>query len=393
MLSDTYVRLSGSTGNFEVLYQSHPHTLGSWHQKTIIIDDSIVFLGGMNAKENDWDTDEHNGIEVRRAAFHMSASDRRSVARARDHTLTNPPRHDYMTLCMGPIVMDVAANFVERWNYSLSQRDVYYRHATRLPNPPRVANFSTVKAQITRTIPAYPPVPRGEKGIKDTYVKAIGLAKQYIYIEDQYFRSVGVAREIANAMNRNPQLHVIIVSPPDYLSTFEPGESYQIGTTSSYWTAAAFQEIRRSNPNFRMHFLQTTYIDARGNRVFLPIDLHAKIMIVDDVWYTIGSCNFNDRGFEFDGEMNVSVQHSSAGDLRKRVMGLHLGRPCPDAIGDAVALWNQHAEQNARAWAAGTAPVSKIFPYRQAGPLLPVPFSRIYFAKAIEEGNGDSAIA
>ena len=33
----------------------------------------------------------------------------------------------------------------------------------------------------------------------------------------------------------------------------------------------------------------------------------AKLMIVDDLFLTVGSCNINDRGFEFEGEINVAI--------------------------------------------------------------------------------------
>ena len=370
-LGDTYVRLAGSIGHFEVLYHSHPSIIGSWHQKTIVIDGSVAFVGGMNAKSNDWDTDDHNAIEVRRAPFGMEPADRRRIPRALDHSITNPPRHDYMTVMTGPIVADVQANFVERWNQLVSERADYSSQTSRLPAPTTPPATSDVKAQITRTMPAYPPTPRGETGIKDTYIKAIRLAESYIYIENQYFRSAPIAQELAAAMTRNPSLRIIIVIPPDYLSTVEPGESWVFGTPSTYWTNAAFDTLRAARADFTAFYLQSTYVDRRSRRVFVPIDLHAKLMIVDDAWYTIGSCNINDRGFDTEGELNVSVQHGSALALRKRIWGQHLGASCPDAIADAVRLWFEHAAENHRAWSAGSAPRSKIFPFNQAGPLLP----------------------
>ena len=48
--ADPTIGLSGSIGRFEVIYQPHPLLIGSWHQKTIIIDDKLAFVGGMNAK-------------------------------------------------------------------------------------------------------------------------------------------------------------------------------------------------------------------------------------------------------------------------------------------------------------------------------------------------------
>jgi phosphatidylserine/phosphatidylglycerophosphate/cardiolipin synthase-like enzyme len=54
---DIDLRRYGQAGVFEVMYEQHPSSrIGSWHQKTIIVDGEVAFVGGMNTKENDWDT-------------------------------------------------------------------------------------------------------------------------------------------------------------------------------------------------------------------------------------------------------------------------------------------------------------------------------------------------
>ena len=73
--ADVLIRLSGMIGDLEVLYQPHPtEFIGSWHQKTIVIDDNIAFVSGMNAKENDWDTSEHLVFDGRRAGYNLDAA-------------------------------------------------------------------------------------------------------------------------------------------------------------------------------------------------------------------------------------------------------------------------------------------------------------------------------
>ena len=94
---------------------------------------------------------------------------------------------------------------------------------------------------------------------------------------------------------------------------------------STHWTTQAFETIKRAIPDFTLFYFQSTFINNNKKRIFVPIDLHAKIMIVDDEWYTIGSCNINEIGFETEGELNVSVQHWSAKDLRKNFIPPHEG--------------------------------------------------------------------
>ncbi|MBK8715706.1 MAG: hypothetical protein IPN32_13305 [Deltaproteobacteria bacterium] len=57
----------------------------------------------------------------------------------------------------------------------------------------------------------------------------------------------------------------------------------------------------------------------------MPIDVHAKVMIIDDEWFTVGSANVNDRGFRTEAEINaVVVDAALATDLRRRLMAEHL---------------------------------------------------------------------
>ncbi len=372
-LADTLIRLSGNVGQLEVLYQEHPSFGGSWHQKTIIIDNTIAFVSGMNAKQNDWDTNSHEAFDIRRAEFDTNLATRLLLSRHRDPSTVNPPRHDYMVKLQGDVVQNVASNFAERWNFCITNRNNYYTHATNitLSSPPS-SSTAGVRAQVTRTLPPFGSYSRQITDILSVYLQAIRTAEKYIYIEDQYFRSGPVAREIARAISRNRDLKVVIVVPPDYLTTYSPLSSFAIGTPSSYWTNEAFEEIRRVRPNFQFHFLQTYYTNSSGKITFLPIDLHAKLMIVDDVGYTVGSCNVHDRGFSMDGEMNVSIMDASAIEIRKRIFALHMKQACPDDIDETFRIWNLQTQLNNRAWSNGTAPVSFIFSYNQSGPLIPM---------------------
>ncbi len=45
-------------------------------------------------------------------------------------------------------------------------------------------------------------------------------------------------------------------------------------------------------------------LGADGRRT--PVDVHAKLMLVDDVWATIGSCNLHSYALLGNGEMNAA---------------------------------------------------------------------------------------
>lgn len=359
----------GKNNVFEVIYQSHPNSIGSWHQKAIIIDDDVAFVGGMNAKQNDWDTKAHTLYDYRRTP-HTTSGSKRTQMQKKKVIPDYAPRQDYMAQLKGNVVADVQNNFIERWNYCIDTSADFSGKSTKLSKINPTA-FSTLKAQVSRTVPAYPPTPVGEQNILETYRKAIRLAEKYIYIEDQYFRSQVVAQEIANACKKNNKLKVIAVTQPDYLSEIESHELWKAATPSTFWTTKAFNLIKKEVPDFCLFYLNVTDSDNAGNRLFKPINLHAKIMIIDDEWYTIGSCNFNDRGFQTEGELNVSVQDESAIDFRKKVISMNLETACPDDINDAIKLWYDHAKKNHDAWKNKTAPISRVYPFNQKGPLIP----------------------
>ena len=59
---------------------------------------------------------------------------------------------------------------------------------------------------------------------------------------------------------------------------------------------------------------------------YREIYIHSKLMLVDDVFMTLGSANLNQRSMAVDSEINIAtVDHRVARDLRKRVWRMHSG--------------------------------------------------------------------
>jgi phosphatidylserine/phosphatidylglycerophosphate/cardiolipin synthase-like enzyme len=357
--------------NFEVLEEPHPKLGFSYHQKTITIDGKIAFVGGMNLREHDWDTSVHAVYDYRRTPHDTSAK-KRMWMRDTKRVPTFPPRHDLMVRIEGPLLSDVEENFVQRWNATKQTGRVWSKNATLLSGISSPARVGDQKGQVVRTMPTARETPTGEFGILDSYRRAIRNARSYIYIENQYFRSESIAEELGSACEKNPKLLLIAVTKPDYLTEIEADEWWKVATATAYWTHKAFQIIKKVRPDFCLFYLQVFERDSRSKPLYVPVDLHAKVMIIDDEWWTVGSANINERSFLFDGEMNVMVHHSeSAKDLRLRLWKEHLGVPCPENITEAAKLWYGHARENYNCWKSGKEPKSRVFPFAQMGPLLP----------------------
>ncbi|MCA9525435.1 MAG: phosphatidylserine/phosphatidylglycerophosphate/cardiolipin synthase family protein [Myxococcales bacterium] len=368
----------------ELLEQDHPRLIGSYHQKTFTIDSRVGYCGGMNVKENDWDSPAHRVFEPRRNPHKTGAAFRRAV-QARQQRTKFPPRHDLSMRIEGPAVHDLEVNFQQRWNQSLRHqraslvgrlanliRNTLLRrpaHTLMAEPEPRQPEQGDRWVQIVRTTPG------GEEGILDAYKRAIANARKYIYIENQYFRSPIIGEAIARALDRNPRLRLAVVAWP-----VADGEVSR--DPSGYWTAHTHRLIAEKLPDFKLTRLMIHDADAaKAADRYLQVDVHAKVMVIDDRWLTIGSANINDRGFKFEAEINsVLLDEDDARALRLRLMAEHLEVPdaeIEEKLGDidqAFDLWEQHGAENARRKAAGEGPISRVVHFVQKAPPKP-PFN------------------
>jgi len=181
--------------------------------------------------------------------------------------------------------------------------------------------------------PAYPFAPHGERSVARGYTKAITSARRLVYLEDQYLWSAEVAHLFAEALQANPRLHLVVVVPrvPDQDGAIAERPQY-VGRHQ------ALETCRAAGPD-RVHVYDLE--NAEGT----PIYVHAKVCVVDDVWGSVGSDNFNRRSWTHDSELSSAVLDTThdereprdpAGtgfgarvfprDLRLRLAREHLGR-------------------------------------------------------------------
>ena len=69
-----------------------------------------------------------------------------------------------------------------------------------------------------------------------------------------------------------------------------------------------------------------------------PVWVHAKLMIVDDVWFTVGSSNLHHASLFENAELNIACWHpGTARVLRNELMEEHLDHDT-SSMGDLAAL-------------------------------------------------------
>ena len=293
----------------------------------------------MNLRRSDWDTEEHLVFEPRRMLFDSTTEERVAVVN-REELPDLPPRKDYMLMIEGPSAQDAADAFHRRWEYlintvpSQDEPIPYQDNATDFEVNRAIAPVADgVQAQVTTTMPA----PFSEYSIAESWFNAVRNANDYIYIEDQYFRIPMLVDAIAQRMDEVPDLRLIVITQSVSEWT-DPGCA---------WTYLTHQEVSSRFPDRYMlltlrafDYVETWGINETESR-FVDMNIHSKMLIVDDIFMSVGSANKNNRGAVYEGEMNVAVVDSVwVAEERRRILANMLPADVTPAD-DINEWWNQ----------------------------------------------------
>lgn len=300
----------------------------SYHQKFVVVDQRVAFVGGMNLRPVDWDTSEHRIFDPRRMNFSATTAERLAVEREEQEP-DNGPRKDYMVRLEGPLVQDVADIFHERWAYVRSGGARYSENASDFEVRRDQSEAGRIQAQLTATLPE----PFWEHAIAETWFNAIRNAERFILIEDQYWRIPMLVDAVLERMAEMPGLELIVVTKP--ITTADPGCA---------WTARTHAELVRRFPG-RYHLFQLRSFDTvvtwgvdETEARWADMDVHSKLLIVDDLFLSVGSANKNNRGIVYEGELNVAVLDAAwVRNARRRVLANWLGPSF--AASDDPSVW------------------------------------------------------
>ena len=155
------------------------------HQKTILIDyagdggrNAVGYVMGLNSVTDYWDTGEHVFDTPLRETDWASKSDT-AQALGPKHRVSRDPYRDYACRIQGPALRGVHRNFVDAWKRAGGA----LRPDDADTLPPKLARRACDwRAQVVRTQPE-----ESDKTIKETYFHAVEFARDYLYIENQYF--------------------------------------------------------------------------------------------------------------------------------------------------------------------------------------------------------------
>ena len=347
----------------EALLDMRVRTGGSHHQKFVVVryrdrpGDDVAFVGGMDLAHN------------RRAdATHRADPQPQPLA---DEYGDHPPWHDVQVAIRGPAVHDVETVFRERWEDPTPlSRSPLRRLADRIrrldthpdplpeqwPPPPPAGHHPV---QLLRTYPNlrhgrdYPFARGGERSVARGCTKAVRRAERIIYLEDQYFWGDAVGSRFAEALRAHPELRVVVVIP------LHPDVEGKSRTAELLGRLRSLEPLLEAAPDRAAAY-------GLENHAGTPVYVHAKVCVVDDVWTTVGSDNFNRRSWTHDSELSaVVLDHDYGLDLRLTLAAEHLDRLDDVGVGglrevmadcvDPKGMFEAYAEGAARlqAWHDG----------------------------------------
>eukprot|EP01018_Ginkgo_biloba_P018572 Gb_16823 [translate_table: standard] len=366
-------------------------TMFSHHQKTITVDAEVgvsnpysrrivSFVGGIDLCDGRYDDQNHSLFRTLTSAHNDDFYNGCFKGANIDYGGPREPWHDIHAKLEGPVAWDVLKNFEQRWKkqgeegYLLEISDI----VDIIPMSPITEGFDpeTWNAQIFRSIDGgaafgFPTDPYEaanvglitgkdqviERSIQDAYIHAIRRAKEFIYIENQYFLGscatwdtmqdtgcnhlipIELALKIVSKIEAGERFAVYIVIPmwpeglPDSLSV-QPILEWQRKTMEMmyrYISQALYAKgIYDVHPKDYLSFfclgnretkvdgeykpvmaipdtnLFSHYRKAQESRRFM-IYVHSKMMIVDDEYIIIGSANINQRSMDGARDTEIAV--------------------------------------------------------------------------------------
>lgn len=105
--------------------------------------------------------------------------------------------------------------------------------------------------------------------------------------------------------------------------------------------------LPEERPGLKTHLCSLVAPDSLPEE-WMPVYIHSKLMIVNDLFTTHGSANINTRSMQVDSEMNIA--HEWAGvtrDLRRRLWNLHTnGKGGLDDPAKAFEEWGYLLDRN-----------------------------------------------
>lgn len=276
---------------------THHPLYAAHHQKIVLVDDQVAFVGGMDLTVRRWDTPSHDAGNPHR--------------REPDG---NPygPVHDVQMAVDGEAARAIAELARQRWKTATGEdlEPPSNQGHDCWPDDLGPA-FTNVPVAIARTMPAW----KGEPAVDEVAaltVDALEAASRTIYIEAQYLTASRYGDVLERHLRKpdGPEIVVLMTHASHGLA-----ERAVMGKNRD----RLIRRLKRADQYGRLRVYYPCIPDADGQRH--QVLIHSKLIIVDDVFIRIGSSNLNNRSIGLDTECDLAIETESE-TVRKTIMAL-----------------------------------------------------------------------
>jgi phosphatidylserine/phosphatidylglycerophosphate/cardiolipin synthase-like enzyme len=241
------------------------------------------------------------------------------------------PWHDATMALNGPAARALDELVRERWRCAGGAMLPELERAEKLWLDDVEPHFTDVEVGIARTRPLYGDTPAVHE-IEALYLDMIARARRTVYIEGQYFASGLIAEAVVRRLQEPDGPEFVLVTPQQAHGWLE-----QVAMDTA--RSRLFEAVKHYDAEERFRIFMP--FTAAGK----PIYVHAKIMVVDDQMFRVGSSNLNNRSMRLDTECDLVLDASRPGQeyiseqivaLRDDLVAEHLGVD-PSVVTAAVA--------------------------------------------------------
>lgn len=294
---------------------THP-LRGSHHQKLVVVDDAVGFMGGIDLTARRWDDSRHlveNPLRVTPAGEPYE------------------PVHDLQAAVSGDAARLIGEIARRRW-----------QQATGIaiePCEPHDAWPSGLSSDVDDCmigISLTEPGLRGRKSRKQAMkftIDAIRSARNQIYIETQYFAFFGLAACLEQQLQKADGPEVIVI-----LTRVSHGflEKIVMGGNRD----RLIRRLKRADHFGRLKVMYPVVPTKTGGEQ--DVLIHSKLLVVDERLLRLGSSNLNNRSEGLDTEADIAIEaddmqcRSAIRRLRNRLLAEHL-ETTPEAVAGAIS--------------------------------------------------------
>ncbi|PKA49062.1 Phospholipase D alpha 1 [Apostasia shenzhenica] len=405
-------------------------TMFTHHQKTIVVDAAasasparlssrrriVSFIGGIDLCDGRYDTQRHSLFGTLAGAHRKDFHQPNFAGASLTKGGPREPWHDVHCRLEGPVAWDVLFNFEQRWRKQGSGDKLLLRlqdegnivRPEEETLPP--VDAETWNVQLFRSIDGgaahgFPESPDQaaalglvsgkdnvvDRSIQDAYINAIRRAKNFIYIENQYFLGSSFAWKPGDGDVKVEDVGALHLVPRELalkiVRKIEAGERFAVYVVVPMWpegvpesgsvqaildwqrrtmemmygevaTAMKAMGISGGNPRDYLNFFclgnremkqpgeydpperpepDSDYSRAQRARRFM-IYVHSKMMIVDDEYIIVGSANINQRSMDGGRDTEIAMGAFQPHHLSARQSPLARGQ----IHGFRLSLWYEH---------------------------------------------------